>query len=316
MRVADIMTSQPVTVSAGSSIEEALRLLQIHGFRHLPTLDRGNLVGILSDLGVLPYRQSGGEARRVERKQDKSSKKKSESPSSDSSPPMVQDVMSTPPVSIGPEEPSALAAWRMLEMKVGALCVTVAGGLIGIVTATDVIKDYAAGLGAPAKGRWVAEELDPKVRACMTRDLVVLEPDTPLDEAARLCYQAGVRHLPVVCDDSGRLLGMVAERELRSGLSAGYRRSSVGKASSKSSGDNTAVRETALTAILSSTLSVGADARLSEAAHLMVQGHTSVLPVTECAKNGDLTLIGVVTQTDVLKRCATSSKMSLVGDVA
>jgi CBS domain-containing protein len=49
LRVGDIMTQQPVTVSASDSIERALREMRRIGVRRLPTVgQRGELVGIVS----------------------------------------------------------------------------------------------------------------------------------------------------------------------------------------------------------------------------------------------------------------------------
>ena len=49
LRVGEIMTQEPVTVSASESIEKALREMRRMGVRRLPVLDpRGGLLGILS----------------------------------------------------------------------------------------------------------------------------------------------------------------------------------------------------------------------------------------------------------------------------
>ena len=49
LRVGDMMTQQPVTVSASESIERALREMRRIGVRRLPTVgQRGELVGIVS----------------------------------------------------------------------------------------------------------------------------------------------------------------------------------------------------------------------------------------------------------------------------
>jgi CBS domain-containing protein len=50
--LADVMTENPVTVEASDSLNKAFSLLADGKFRHLPVLDKGELVGIcsLSDL--------------------------------------------------------------------------------------------------------------------------------------------------------------------------------------------------------------------------------------------------------------------------
>jgi acetoin utilization protein AcuB len=45
----DLMTYNPVTVSADASVAEAAEILHEMDIRHLPVVDKGALVGILSD---------------------------------------------------------------------------------------------------------------------------------------------------------------------------------------------------------------------------------------------------------------------------
>lgn len=46
--LAAVMTRDPATIEDGTAIIEALRAMQSGGFRHLPVLRRGRVVGILS----------------------------------------------------------------------------------------------------------------------------------------------------------------------------------------------------------------------------------------------------------------------------
>lgn len=43
------MTSQPWVIAPGNSLAEAHGLMREHGIRHLPVVDRGTLVGIVSE---------------------------------------------------------------------------------------------------------------------------------------------------------------------------------------------------------------------------------------------------------------------------
>src|SRR5262245_3314249 len=52
MLVKDIMRRDVVTVSPQTRLPQVLRLLQPRGFRHLPVVDDGVLVGIVSDRDV------------------------------------------------------------------------------------------------------------------------------------------------------------------------------------------------------------------------------------------------------------------------
>ena len=47
--VADIMTPNPVTVTPRNAIRTAINLMREGGYRRLPVVDRGRLVGIITD---------------------------------------------------------------------------------------------------------------------------------------------------------------------------------------------------------------------------------------------------------------------------
>jgi len=51
----DVMTPKPVTVSAGDSILAAAQLMGERNLRHLPVVEGGNLVGIVSIKDVLGF---------------------------------------------------------------------------------------------------------------------------------------------------------------------------------------------------------------------------------------------------------------------
>jgi CBS domain-containing protein len=47
-RVAEIMTPNPITVSAETSVESCMELMTDNRFRHLPVMDDADLVGVIS----------------------------------------------------------------------------------------------------------------------------------------------------------------------------------------------------------------------------------------------------------------------------
>jgi len=55
-KVADWMTSDPITVDGGLDAEEAAEIMMANGFRHLPVLEGQTLVGIVSLRDVLRTR--------------------------------------------------------------------------------------------------------------------------------------------------------------------------------------------------------------------------------------------------------------------
>jgi CBS domain-containing protein len=95
------------------------------------------------------------------------------------------------------------AARYMTERRVGAASVLEGTRLVGVLSERDIMS------------RVVAPGADPAttlVADVMTRDLVVADVADSHEEGLRKMKQAGCRHLPVV--DAGRLLGMVAQRDL------------------------------------------------------------------------------------------------------
>jgi CBS domain-containing protein len=52
-RIADAMTPSPHTIEAAQPFGQALLIMHDHGFRHLPVMDHGKLVGIVSARSAL-----------------------------------------------------------------------------------------------------------------------------------------------------------------------------------------------------------------------------------------------------------------------
>ena len=52
-KVRDMMSTQPVTVTAGASVEEAARLIATKRHNRLPVVEDGRLVGVVTRLDVL-----------------------------------------------------------------------------------------------------------------------------------------------------------------------------------------------------------------------------------------------------------------------
>jgi CBS domain-containing protein len=79
-----------------------------------------------------------------------------------------------------------------------------AGHLAGVVSQSDISNKVAAENKCPA---WM------RVSEIMSRDLLIVQPDSPLDECLRLMEKHGVFHL-VLAEDSGRFLGMISVADL------------------------------------------------------------------------------------------------------
>jgi acetoin utilization protein AcuB len=124
LTVRDVMVTDLVTVRPQESVRHAYRLMRDHRFRHLPVVEAGRLVGIVSDRDLRPVLLSPtlGRAR-------------------------VRELMSETLTTVGPETPVEEAASLLVVKKIGCLPVIADGRLMGIVTETDLLAVLVELLG-------------------------------------------------------------------------------------------------------------------------------------------------------------------------
>jgi acetoin utilization protein AcuB len=125
--VADIMTRNPVTVTPRNAIRTAINLMREGGYRRLPVIDRGRLVGIITDRDLRRAANSPFVVR--EQWYDNFILDHIE----------VGSCMTPNPLTIEPSAPIAEAARLMRNHKIGGLPVVAEGQLMGIVTETDLL---------------------------------------------------------------------------------------------------------------------------------------------------------------------------------
>ncbi len=104
---------------------------------------------------------------------------------------------------VKPEDTVFDALKVLAEHEVGALMVMERGRLVGIVSERDYTRKVAL-QGRSSKETTVAE--------IMTRDVVVVTPQTRTRDCMALMKQRKIRHLPVV--DGGSVLGMISIRDI------------------------------------------------------------------------------------------------------
>jgi len=91
------------------------------------------------------------------------------------------------------------AVKRMVDANVGSLLVTEGGEITGIVTERDYLRHVAL------EGR---TDKATAVREIMSSPLIVVTPDTTVDECMALMTDRRIRHVPVV--DGGEVVGIVS----------------------------------------------------------------------------------------------------------
>jgi len=126
---------------------------------------------------------------------------------------LVKERMSHPVITIFPETSMQDALDLMRSEHVRRLpVVNKRGQLLGIVTEADL--DKASPSQATTLSIWEIRELVSKVKVekIMTREVITIDDDTPIEEAARVMSDSNVSGLPVLHED--KLVGLITETDL------------------------------------------------------------------------------------------------------
>ena len=129
MKVADIMSREPVTVGLDDDLTRVKELFELHRFHHVLVLAGGRLVGIVSDRDLLRA-TSPFIGRASERPQDVATLHR-----------RVHQIMSRGLVTVPSATPVEEAARLMLAKRVSCLPVVEEdGSVVGIVTWRDQLR--------------------------------------------------------------------------------------------------------------------------------------------------------------------------------
>lgn len=126
--VEELMSVKVATLGQGDTLDIADGIMCMGRIRHLPVLDAGSVVGVVSQRDLFRAALGAALAFGIRRPQELMRSLE------------IRDVMSTPPVTV---EPGALvqeAARTMAEKKIGCLPVVAGGRLVGILTENDVLR--------------------------------------------------------------------------------------------------------------------------------------------------------------------------------
>ncbi|RIH86180.1 Inosine-5'-monophosphate dehydrogenase [Meiothermus luteus] len=130
MLVKEFMTPNPQVVGPEVPVPEAARMMKQGGFRRLPVVKDGRLVGIVTDRDLKEAMPSDASSLSIWELNYLIAKLP------------VGEVMSKNPITVGENMPLQAAAKLMLEHKIGGLPVVREGRLVGIVTVSDVLRAY------------------------------------------------------------------------------------------------------------------------------------------------------------------------------
>jgi CBS domain-containing protein len=130
MKVADVMTTNPLSVSPSETVGQADELMSEHRIRQLPVVQGRLLVGIITDRDLRSFLSGALLSAPEEREHALGTK--------------ISDVMTTNPLTLTPDDELQEAIELLLEEKIcGVPVVDESEGLVGIVTYVDVLRCFA-----------------------------------------------------------------------------------------------------------------------------------------------------------------------------
>jgi acetoin utilization protein AcuB len=127
MIVGNRMTKEPITVGPDDLLIRASHKMQAGGFRRLPVMSDGKLVGIVTERDLREHR---GYLEHTK----------------------INGVMTENPVTVVPATTLEEAAQILLERQIGGLPVVADGRLIGIITTSDILNAFLDVMGASQGG--------------------------------------------------------------------------------------------------------------------------------------------------------------------
>lgn len=122
LRAASAMTRNVICLDPSDMLEDAAALMAEWHIRHLPVVQGGQLLGVVTDRDVLSHQHGAAGSRRI-------------------APLPVREVMSPAPMTCRPSSTISYVAGLMIDHKIDCVPVTdVDGRLVGLVTTTDLLQ--------------------------------------------------------------------------------------------------------------------------------------------------------------------------------
>ncbi len=146
MRIRDVMTKNPITVDSETLVLEAQKLMKENNIRRLPVVDKGNLVGIVTQHDLLQASPSPATSLSIHELNYLLAKMK------------VKEVMKKNPLTLTPDTPFEEALRIGQDKRIGSFPVMEKGKLVGIITESDAVRFVTRALGLREEGSRVTIE--------------------------------------------------------------------------------------------------------------------------------------------------------------
>lgn len=144
------MTRKVVAVEREASLRRARRIMDNHRIRHLPVVEKGRLIGLITDRDIRAAAPSSAAAIRQEDREEFLDHLQ------------VGHVMTKKLITATPQTTVEEAALLMREHKIGCLPVLEGETLVGIITETDIFRVFIEVMGLGEKGSRLEIAFDPR----------------------------------------------------------------------------------------------------------------------------------------------------------
>ena len=135
MLVEKRMKRDPVTVTPDDSFRHAMTLIRQKGIRHLPVVEGGRLVGIVTDRDIRQTSPSPATSLEIHELHYLLERV------------TIREIMTKKVITVTADTPIEEAARLMLAHKIGGLPVLKDGILVGIITETDILQAFVGVMG-------------------------------------------------------------------------------------------------------------------------------------------------------------------------
>ena len=247
-KVEDIMSKAVATIKSEATMGDAARVMGRKHIGSLVVVKKGKPVGIVTERDLLTYALAAG----------KNLKEIT-----------VESLMSSPLISVSPSD-SIKEAAQTMQRKKGRLAVFDCGKLVGIVTASDLVRSFPE-----------SPETMLKVDDFMTKRIVTSDGNTTISTVVRMIGEKRIGSVIVTTKREPK--GIFTERDLLTKFLAKGKSLSV------------PVVEAATSPIIEAPTGTS----IHEAAFIMASKHIRRLPITKNGKS-----LGIITARDLVEAYA------------
>lgn len=206
LRAGDIATWRLITADASWTVQDAASAMAAAGIRRLPVVQRGELLGVISDtdLFIALVPDENWEHARAVRKARAAQRARPESGAA-----MVGDLMSAPALTVDPSVTVQRAVEKMVAVGVSSLLAATGteGHPAGIVTKRDVVTKLLA------QGRHPS---DLRVDEIMSAPVRTIESGASLEACSTRMAEERLRRFPVTI--GGQIVGIISDSDILAAL--------------------------------------------------------------------------------------------------